>query len=166
MRNSAVALIGIGLLAPAAFGKPFVLTDEQNSQITAGTLQFSLGFADGGGLATRLENSRLHITGTTRQLPSITVRVNGTEDTLNGPSFDYHTNLPSAITSLLVKGDRAQSAVRNAEPTTAIVTLNGINYGQTLLSSTSGGNFTSFTNSGGPINGLTIVNGSNVTIKK
>jgi hypothetical protein len=168
MRNTAMALIGIGLLAPATFGKPFVLTDEQDSQITAGTLQFSLGFADGGRLATLLENGRLHITGTTRQLPSITVAINGTEDTLNGPSFDFHANLPSSITSLLVKGDSAHPAIRNAAPTTAIITLNGINHGQMLLSGASGSNFT-FTNSGGPINGLTIVQGSTVinsTIKK
>ncbi len=162
MRNTALALIGIGLLAPAAFGKPFVLTDEQNSQITAGTLQFSLGFADGSGLATRLENGRLHITGTTRQVPSIKVTINDTEDTLNGPSFNYHANLPSEITSLLVKGDSEHPAIRNAAPTTATITLNGINQGQLLMSSRSGSNF-SFTNSGGPINGLTIVQGSTVT---
>lgn len=162
MRNTAMALIGIGLLAPAALGKPFVLTDEQDSQITAGTLQFSLGFADGSGLATRLENSRLHITGTTRQLPSITVTINGTEDTLKGPSFDFHANLPSAITSLLVKGDSEHPAIRKVAPTTAIITLNGIKQGQVLMSSRSGSNF-SFTNSGGPINGLTIVQGSTIT---
>ena len=168
MRNTAVALIGIGLLAPAAFGKPFVLTDEQNSQITAGTLQFSLGFADGSGLATILDNGRLQITGTTGQLNSITLTINGTDYTLSGPSFNYNANLPSAITSLLVKGDGAASATPNAAPTTAIITLNGINYGQMLLSGASGSNF-SFTNSGGPLNGLTIVQGSTVinsTIKK
>jgi hypothetical protein len=164
------AVVCLSLLASMSFAAPKKLPDHVLDQVTAGMMQFSLGFADGGILNAIIDGGRLQINGNTTIPQSVTVTIDGVTHKLVGPTFDFNTAVPNSLNSLVITSGGPVTLDQNSPPA-AILTLEGVGQNSQVVVTGNGASNNSAvvvssgqtTRTNQSINGMNIIQGSTLS---